>query len=173
MDDDRQKKILLMRISIATFIVLLFSVWAFNLKNVWIGGQRFAPAAANVNGTSWISLKADLSRVLSDTQNQWQEIEKVKAEKEQSDKNSFLNNLLGGVGELAAATGSSATSTVAISSAVLATTTPSANATSSALIGEVIKKIECPEYINCMPSIGKARPCKVPVGCENVTTIAY
>lgn len=31
----------------------------------------------------------------------------------------------------------------------------------------------CPEYINCMPSIGEARPCVVPSGCEGITLIAY
>lgn len=31
----------------------------------------------------------------------------------------------------------------------------------------------CPEYINCMPSIGEARPCAIPPGCEGITLIAY
>jgi len=31
----------------------------------------------------------------------------------------------------------------------------------------------CPEYINCMPTIGEARPCVIPPGCENFTQIAY
>lgn len=31
----------------------------------------------------------------------------------------------------------------------------------------------CPEYINCMPSIGEARPCVIPPGCEGITLIAY
>lgn len=34
-------------------------------------------------------------------------------------------------------------------------------------------KNNCPPYINCMPTIGEARPCVVPVGCEDVTQIAY
>ncbi len=31
----------------------------------------------------------------------------------------------------------------------------------------------CPEYINCMPTIGEARPCVIPPGCEEKTLIAY
>lgn len=31
----------------------------------------------------------------------------------------------------------------------------------------------CPAYINCMPTIGQARPCVIPVGCEAITQIAY
>lgn len=31
----------------------------------------------------------------------------------------------------------------------------------------------CPEWINCMPTIGEARPCVIPPGCEGITQIAY
>lgn len=31
----------------------------------------------------------------------------------------------------------------------------------------------CPEFIDCMPTIGEAKPCVIPVGCENITQIAY
>lgn len=33
--------------------------------------------------------------------------------------------------------------------------------------------IACPEYINCMPTIGEARPCTIPPGCEDRTIIVY
>ncbi|HZJ41732.1 MAG TPA: hypothetical protein VFD51_01825 [Patescibacteria group bacterium] len=33
--------------------------------------------------------------------------------------------------------------------------------------------INCPEWINCMPTIGEARPCTVLPGCEGITKIAY
>ncbi|MDI3496288.1 MAG: hypothetical protein PWQ35_309 [Patescibacteria group bacterium] len=44
-----------------------------------------------------------------------------------------------------------------------------ATATSS----EEIKKANCPEWINCMPTVGEARPCQIPLGCEGITQIAY
>lgn len=31
----------------------------------------------------------------------------------------------------------------------------------------------CPEYVNCMPTIGEARPCVIPPGCEEKTLIVY
>ncbi len=31
----------------------------------------------------------------------------------------------------------------------------------------------CPAYINCMPTIGVARPCVIPPGCEEFTQIVY
>ncbi|HBA36553.1 TPA: hypothetical protein DCZ15_01610 [Candidatus Falkowbacteria bacterium] len=32
----------------------------------------------------------------------------------------------------------------------------------------------CPEYINCMPTVGtEPRPCNIPPGCEDITVIAY
>ena len=33
--------------------------------------------------------------------------------------------------------------------------------------------INCPEWINCMPTIGEARSCVIPPGCEDITKIAY
>jgi hypothetical protein len=31
----------------------------------------------------------------------------------------------------------------------------------------------CPAFIDCMPTIGDAKPCLIPPGCENITQIAY
>lgn len=60
-------------------------------------------------------------------------------------------------------------------------------AASSSQAVEIIKEVEdyvadkknasssriCPEYIDCMPTIGPAKPCQVPPGCEGITQIAY
>lgn len=35
------------------------------------------------------------------------------------------------------------------------------------------KTTTCPEWINCMPSIGEARSCVIPPGCEGITQIAW
>jgi len=160
MEDDRQKKVLLMRTGIVIFMVLLFSVWAYNLKNVWLGAPSLSSTGANDNGAAWSNLKNDLSRVLTDTKSQLQEIEKARTTKEQSDQTALINNLLGGVGKLAAATSSIAATSSA--GTIIATSTAG-----------VKDKVTCPESINCMPTIGAARPCKVPAGCEHITIIAY
>lgn len=44
---------------------------------------------------------------------------------------------------------------------------------SSSLTGLPEPPSYCPEYINCMPTIGEARPCSIPPGCEEKTIIAY
>jgi len=119
MADDRRKKIFLMRISIAVFMVLLFSVWVFNLKNVWVGEQRFS--SATNNDTSWQNLKADLSQILTDTKSQLKEIERIRAEKKKGEATALVNSLLSEVGEL------SATSSIATGTDLLATTTPPTN----------------------------------------------
>jgi hypothetical protein len=36
-----------------------------------------------------------------------------------------------------------------------------------------IASSSCPAYIDCMPTIGQARPCVIPTGCEAITQIAY
>lgn len=34
-------------------------------------------------------------------------------------------------------------------------------------------KKNCPEYINCMPQVGAMVNCTIPLGCEDITQIAY
>lgn len=50
------------------------------------------------------------------------------------------------------------------------------------LIDRIIKEADernkantssCPEWINCMPTIGEARSCNIPPGCEGITQIAW
>jgi len=31
----------------------------------------------------------------------------------------------------------------------------------------------CPAYVNCMPTIGEARQCSIPPGCEGITQFVY
>jgi hypothetical protein len=172
MGDDRQKKVLLMKISIVILMVALFSIWAYNLKNVWLNQKKFTSTDVNNNGTGWSSLKADLSQVLTDAKNQLKEIEKIRAEKKKSDQNALLNNLLGGVDELSAAASPIAATSSATSTAPIATTTPPAGP-AIPIGGAKDNNKNCPEYINCMPTIGVARPCQIPAGCEGITFIAY
>jgi hypothetical protein len=35
------------------------------------------------------------------------------------------------------------------------------------------KAINCPEWVNCMPTIGEAPSCEIPPGCEGITQKVY
>ena len=84
-----------------------------------------------------------------------------------STENNFVKNLVDKASSTATSTISTTTAAIQIkkelSDLIKATTT----ATSSP------KRTSCPEYINCMPTIGESKPCVVPVGCEKITQIAY
>ena len=55
-----------------------------------------------------------------------------------------------------------------------ATSSPANSSTSTSTPSSpILKNNNCPAYINCMPTIGEARSCQVPPGCEGVTVIAY
>lgn len=105
----------------------------------------------------------------------WQKINK--------DVNDSLKNLDETVGSLASSTSENtfAEKLLDKASSTIVSTVPTT--TTAALVKEelsdLIKKAtttvknSCPSYINCMPTIGEARPCVIPVGCEDVTQIAY
>lgn len=70
------------------------------------------------------------------------------------------------------------TTTATTTTSVPAVSTSTAKIELKEELSDLIKKAtttknSCPEYINCMPSIGESRPCVIPVGCEDITQIAY
>ena len=134
---------------ILTGLVLIF--WILNLKNVW---QVNKELVAN-NDSQWVNLKNDLDTTLVDLKKQLNQLDKNKKETAAGDN--LIADLIKKTGELA-----SSTSEISTSSPI-ATTSPTVNQSNK----------NCPEYIDCMPTIGAARPCQIPVGCEGLTVIAY
>jgi len=150
-DEQEIKKLLLVKIGIIIIIAIVFFLWLANLKGV------FESQKVN-NDKTWEKISKDMNNSLNRLDNISNNLSAS------STDNSFVKDLL-----------DKASST--------ATSTISATTTSSDIKNELIniiktatsspKRISCPEYINCMPSIGEARPCVIPVGCENITQIAY
>lgn len=136
MRSEREKKVLLMRMSVIAIIVLIFFLWAYNIKNLW------KPIVFNNNESQ--NKTSELSQFKQDVDKQMTEINKKLndvVDKKQEAKNKAGDDLLNNI----------------IKDAQQATSSP----------------ISCPAYINCMPTIGEARPCQIPAGCEGITTIAY
>lgn len=130
---------------------LIFAFWAYNLKNVW------RTSSSNVDLGS---VKEEINQSLGELEEKLEENSRL-----QDDAGEMLNELIEEVEENASSsenflptTPDQATTTLDIPAT---TTTPSRN-------------INCPEWINCMPTIGdEPRPCQIPVGCEGITQIAY
>ena len=156
MNEAEKKKIFLMRVIIGSVVFVIAILWAFNLKNVWRDSR--SENAASDNG-EWTALKSDLEKTLADAQGK---LDKIKEEERSADKETGDKFLSGLLEEAAKTASSSATSTD------MMPVMPDNGASSTPKSGS-----SCPEYINCMPSIGEARSCTIPLGCEGITQIAY
>lgn len=159
MDSERQKKILMMKIGVITVIVIIFFLWIYNIKNVW------RPITLNTNNDNK-SENSELTKFKNDINNQMTEINqrlstivdsKQAAQTKAGDE--LLNSLIKETDKISTST---ATSTSTSSPALISTSTL-----------PKVKTTGCPAYINCMPTIGAARSCQIPAGCEGITVIAY
>lgn len=149
-DEQNYKKALIFKIGIIVIIVVIFFLWLANLRNVLEDNQEG-------NNQTWKKITEDIDNSL----NRLDDISNDLAST--STENKFVDGL------------------VNLASSTIAATTTSTSTVKIELkeeLKDLIKqatttKSNCPEYINCMPSIGEARPCIIPTGCENITQIAY
>ena len=155
MDNDRQKKILMMRVWVITIIVIIFFLWVYNLKNIW------RPITLNNNQSENVDLskfKNDVNKQMTEINQRLNNLTDLKQQAKNKAGNDLLNNL---IKETEKATSTIATATSTSSPVLVATSTLKKN------------KGKCPAYIDCMPTIGAANSCQIPSGCEGVTVIAY
>ncbi len=159
MNESEKKKIFIMRVVIGSVAFIILILWAFNLKNVWQDARRDKKSSAE-----WTSLKNDLEKALGEAKDKMNKIEADRQAAAKKTGDNFLNGLL----EEASKNASSSES-IATSSPLQATSTSGIISASS-----TPKNISnCPPYIDCMPTIGAAKPCVIPAGCEGITQIAY
>lgn len=154
----RHNKILIMRLLVVSLAIIIFVFWLFNLPNVWLGNQKRAQTDINFQ-----ELKANLSGFIDETESQVNKIEDKQKEQERQqlikDSNDLLQNLIEETNK---------NSDYSIPTPIdndLETEDPSQIDNN--------QNLNCPEWINCMPSIGEVRDCQIPVGCEDFTQIAY
>lgn len=156
MEDERRKKILLMRIGVIIIIVLIFFLWVYNMKNLW-RPITLDNNESKTQNSDFTNLKEDINKQMAEMKKKLSDISNKKQEAKNKAGEELLNNLLKETEKVASS--SQSTSTASISTSTVST--------------PKVKNSSCPEYIDCMPTIGEARPCEIPVGCENITVIAY
>jgi hypothetical protein len=156
MAEEKDRRHLIMRIGVVSIMVLIMFFWVLNIKNVF-NAQREEDVQ---NKEEWTDIKNDLNNTL-DKMNQG--LDKI-------------NN----ANIVVVTTSSPEISSSTISTSTPATSSPIFSSSSSSLpvvptVPPVTKKTNsnCPSYINCMPTVGEARACQIPVGCEGITQIAY
>ncbi len=160
MEKDEAKKKMLMKIGIASLMALVFIFWILNIKNVFQSNEKID---AGRSADQWRSIKEDFDRTVNEMSDSLNKIQAT---------NQLINASSSQLTDLIQASISSS-STMATSSATSTTPVASSSPLSDTNASSTIKEKNCPEYINCMPTIGEARSCQIPAGCEGITQIAY
>lgn len=164
------KKRLILKIGVVIFSVFILGFWAFNLAASF-GRRSETDGTDSVSSTAW---QNDLNQTISEIKSG------LKAnDSNRDDGKAFLKEMADNLEEknstaTASETPMVATGTAVIASSVPATMTPiilkkelETNSSSSSAT------VSCPQFIDCMPTIGDSKPCVIPPGCENITQIAY
>ena len=131
--------------------ILIFAFWAYNLQNVWQSNSD--------NDVDLGVVREEINESLSELEQKLEENSQLK-----DDAGEMLSELIKEAQE-------SASSSEDMVLPVMPEATTTLDFTATTTTPGINKN--CPEWINCMPSIGEPRPCQIPAGCEGITQIAY
>ncbi len=148
-------KHLIMRVGVTFFFVLILFFWLSNITNIFTTPQKTSP---NDSQYKWEKIQTDLKKIIKTTE---KNIDSKKEEKTVNNNNKESDKLINDLMKTTKETSSSKNKKA--SSSLEQKSVPSSQ-----------DKLNCPQWINCMPTIGSApRTCQVPRGCEGITQIAY
>jgi Tfp pilus assembly protein PilX len=155
------KKFLIAKILIATIVLLILFLWLANLRGVFESQKES-------NSDIWKKISQNMDKSLKDAEDQFNKAADLTSS---STNKIFVEELLSKASSTATSSGFVATSTIST------TTRAELEKELINLIKPIAssspKRVSCPEYINCMPTIGETKPCVIPAGCEKITQIAY
>ncbi len=145
--EQNDQRVLWIKIGVISLLTVILFLWLANLRGVF-------ESRNNSTDKTWEKISSDMNKSFQEAESRFSDVSS-------SSDSAFVKDLL-----------DKASSTV--------TNNNSANKTIKQELSDLIKigtttpkRINCPPYINCMPSIGEAKPCIIPAGCEDVTQIAY
>lgn len=148
------KKALLFKIGVIIIVVAVFSLWLANLQNVF-------ESKSSTDNDALKSITDNINKSLKEAEDNFNR-------SASSTEKAFVDGLLDSASSTATSTMSTSTAAIEIKKELTDLMKDVATSTAT-----TTKKTGCPEYINCMPTIGEARPCVIPAGCEDITQIAY
>lgn len=171
-NQDEAKKLKLLKIGVWSFSIILLAIWVISLR--YSVGGNVAPVS-NAEANAW---QAEFSETISTIR---QSLEAVSADETASSTEvtekgrEFIEDLKNDVENMKPAADTEDDAAATSTEDILDELEKRLNAPTTPVITPevVVPKTTCPEYINCMPTIGEARPCVIPPGCENYTQIAY
>ncbi len=169
MENEQEKKNFLIKVGVGTIMSLILIFWVLNAKNVFLSGSEDVKSPDEVT-----ALKNDFIETIDSMGDGLNEVKKTGAELTLA-SSSLINELIIETGKIVSSSTDLATSST--ENNIKPQATSSSSFPSIPLVDPAVKKntINCPAYINCMPTIEPTRsqPCQIPAGCEGITQIAY
>jgi hypothetical protein len=161
MEDEQAKKFFIAKIIAITIVAILVIFWFLNLNQV------FKENATDSADNDLQEFKRQLDEIVTDTQKNFSQLNVASS----TASSSLVSGVIENVEIDTAVSSSSGLDIEAAKKAV-------SSLASSSIIdlpenSESKKSPDCPAYVNCMPTIGEARPCIIPVGCEGITEKVY
>ena len=163
MESEEDKKKFLMKVGIISIMILIVIFWILNIKNVFSSetnteSDKSLEQLKNIKN-DFDSTLNQVNKTLGSVDTATSTINKPASstnisENDISASSSLVNNFIKETNKIVSS-GTSSVPVLPIADSVLKS------------------KSNCPAYINCMPTVGETRDCKIPAGCENITQIAY
>jgi len=151
-----EKKRFFMKLGVIVLSVLIFSLWIFSLS------FSFSSKANNIDESdnSW---RQDLQETINTVRSDFGNIKKEPNVEEKAFLDGMLNNI------------ENKEDSDLIYNEIEAPSEPQKflkELENKLPLGDKVN-LDCPAYIDCMPTIGQSKPCVIPPGCESITQIAY
>ncbi|MDP3837148.1 MAG: hypothetical protein Q8Q67_03540 [bacterium] len=171
-NQEEARKLKILKIGVWSFSIILLVIWLVSLR--FSVGKNISPASS-ADANAW---QAEFSETISTIRQSLETAttDETASSTEVTEKGrEFIEDLKNGVENMKPAVDTEDISAATSTEDILNELEKRLNASTTPVIAPevVIPKTSCPEYINCMPTIGEARPCLIPPGCENYTQIAY
>lgn len=161
---------------LVVFLILVFAVlvvWVINLKSSWNANK----SGGSGNNKQLSEIVSDFNKSLDSLKNQINNQKGLAAAVTATTTQESLSasDQVGGAALIKDLQQKINDNNDLVTTSTSATTTisdPNPQVPSTIKPGQ--DPINCPQYINCMPTIDAVAPnCQIPVGCENITVIAY
>lgn len=161
MKDQEAKKSLFIKIGVSVFIIFIFILWSASLKNVFKYYDQ-------EDSLSFSQISSNLDESIKEAKEKAEEINSQNKNISSSSQD-FVNDLIKKTEELTSSSSDKLINPPVSSSTIIL----------EEIKDEIIRLHDnkdasnCPQYINCMPTVGQINSCSVPSGCEKITQIVY
>lgn len=165
MENEQAKKNFLIKVGVIASVLLILIFWFLNSKNVFV----FTAPEPDTPNSSLDNLLQEFTEAMNKMEGDLGEIKENENIKRLADEE-FLRNLMAETEKLTASSSRQSVPEEVLESSA----TSSSEGLEEIIIPEKpASNGACPAYVNCMPTIGEARQCSAPPGCEGITQFVY